>query len=367
MEKTNDSPTIWQRYPPTDNHTLQAWNAADEFLVSEYQNSYTDSKNTAVFHDRFGFLSGNIDGKKFDVIVYLKSQQKAIRINTENKGLGVNIRFLTPFDEFSGQKWEVCIIHLPKSIEMWEIYLKMIHRFSDEKVEILTGFMTRHFTENWMEVAKKYFYNVRQSKAWKKARLMTLSGKKEGADTDLQVKKLTFRETEFYQYPGVFSKDKIDDATRFLLENISLKQEEKTILDWGCGNGVIGKVLTGEDKDRDVYYMDDNIMATESVRQNIINGHIFWEDDVSLLKNVLFDIIITNPPFHFEYENDITVSLRFFEKASGHLKKGGRLIVVANRFINYKTHLVKWYEGVQIVAENEKFVVYECQNTGLNL
>jgi 16S rRNA G1207 methylase RsmC len=364
MEKTNDSTLLWRRYPTTDNHTLQAWNAADEYLISEYQSRFPESKKTAVFHDRFGYLTGNLGNQQPDVIVYLKSQQKAVVQNIEINSLKVEYRFLTPFDEYFGAKWEVCIIQMPKSIEIWEIYLKMIHRFSDEKVEILAGFMTRHFTENWLEVAKKYFYNVGQSKAWKKARLMTLSGKKEGVATDLQAKKLTFREIEFYQYPGVFSKDKIDDATRFLLENIHLKTGENKILDWGCGNGVIGKVLSGEDQARDVYYLDDNIMATESAKQNVNNGHIFWEYDISLLKNVLFDIIITNPPFHFEYENDITVSLRFFEKATGHLKKGGRLIVVANRFINYKTHLVKWYEDVQIVAENEKFVVYECRRKG---
>jgi 16S rRNA G1207 methylase RsmC len=364
MEKTDDPKTIWRRYPPTDNHTLQAWNAADELLISEYRSRFPENKKTAVFHDRFGFLSGNLGNPKPDVIVYLKSQQKAVVQNIEINNLKVDYRFLTPFDEYSGQNWEVCIIQIPKSIEMWEIYLKMVHRFSDRKVEVLAGFMTRHFTENWIGVAQKYFHHIGQSKAWKKARLMTLSEKKEGVNTGLTLKKLSFRETDVYQYPGVFSKDKIDDATRFLLENIHLRTGENKILDWGCGNGVIGKILSGKDQTRDVYFLDDNVMAVESVRKNVKNGHIFWEDDLSVLNEFGFDVVITNPPFHFEYENDISVSLHFFEKASGHLKKGGRLIVVANRFINYKTHLVKWYEDVQIVSEIEKFVVYECRGLG---
>ena len=73
-----------------------------------------------------------------------------------------------------------------------------------------------------------------------------------------------------------------------------------------------------------------------------------------------FDVVISNPPFHFEHENNIEVSLSLFQQVFNKLKPNGRFQLVANSHLNYRTHLLKIFPEVISTAENEKFVVYEC-------
>ena len=69
---------------------------------------------------------------------------------------------------------------------------------------------------------------------------------------------------------------------------------------------------------------------------------------------------MTNPPFHFEYETNIGVALMLFKGSSRILRKGGNLQVVANKHLNYKTHLTKLFDSLVVVAESKKYVVYRC-------
>ena len=74
-----------------------------------------------------------------------------------------------------------------------------------------------------------------------------------------------------------------------------------------------------------------------------------------------FDLIVTNPPFHDEYQTDISVSLDLFLQATERLSASGYLVVVANRHLNYLTHLRRYFDEVTTVAENEKFIVYRSR------
>jgi 16S rRNA (guanine1207-N2)-methyltransferase len=51
---------------------------------------------------------------------------------------------------------------------------------------------------------------------------------------------------------GVFSKDSLDDGTRFLLETIAQADLGEKILDLGCGAGPIGLILAHLDPKRNV-------------------------------------------------------------------------------------------------------------------
>ncbi|MGB1284834.1 MAG: methyltransferase, partial [Polaribacter sp.] len=69
---------------------------------------------------------------------------------------------------------------------------------------------------------------------------------------------------------------------------------------------------------------------------------------------------VSNPPFHFEHENNIEVALNLFSEVQNCLKLGGRFVLVANKHLNYKTHLDKLFCKTEVLAENKKFVIYEC-------
>ncbi|MFZ1706077.1 MAG: methyltransferase [Saprospiraceae bacterium] len=349
------------RYPKSKNVTLQAWNAADEYLIQTYQELQEENiKKTAIFHDRFGYLSCHLFKTNPDVVVYLFSQQHSIQQNLKRIGINKLPSFYTPFLDNLEEKWDVALVHMPKSLDMFDMYLRLIHHNSEENVAVLCGFMTRHYTNSFLEIARKYFTEVHQSKALKKARILTLKNKK----LSIIQPSILFHpssDTKLAQYAGVFSKEKVDLATMFLLEHLTVLPHENKILDWGCGNGVIGITLSKSPAVKEIVFMDDNIMAIHSVILNTSFGQTLWHDQIQTLKGQFFDLIVTNPPFHFEYDNDMSISVQFFEDVPQILSPSGRLVIVANKHLNYITHLQKIFEKTIILHENAKYIVYQCR------
>jgi 16S rRNA G1207 methylase RsmC len=88
--------------------------------------------------------------------------------------------------------------------------------------------------------------------------------------------------------------------------------------------------------------------------------HFHYNDDLKIFDNRQFDYIVSNPPFHFEHENNIEVSLDLFHQSARILKNNAHFQIVANKHLNYLTHLEKYFTQVDITAENEKYIIYEC-------
>ncbi|MEG2053145.1 MAG: methyltransferase [Bacilli bacterium] len=99
---------------------------------------------------------------------------------------------------------------------------------------------------------------------------------------------------------GVFSKDKVDYGSRFLVETFieNKKSSITSLLDVGCGYGYIGVVL-GSILNISVDMVDVNKRAVHlaelNVKNNKVNASVYESD---IYSNVLkkFDIVITNPP-----------------------------------------------------------------------
>ena len=99
---------------------------------------------------------------------------------------------------------------------------------------------------------------------------------------------------------GVFSKDHLDYGTNTLLKNLVLSPNCKTILDVGCGIGVIGISLAITNPHLYLEMIDVNERAIELANHNI---HKYNLSNIkayvsNLYENVTltFDCIITNPP-----------------------------------------------------------------------
>jgi len=164
----------------------------------------------------------------------------------------------------------------------------------------------------------------------------------------------------YKQYAGVFSSDHIDYATQFLLEHLKLNETDSKILDLASGNGVIAHQIKAQKPDAEVHLLDDSFLAVESSKLNVEDVSFHWNESLEDFNAKSFDLIVSNPPFHFEYENNIEVSLNLFIQAQRCLKENGRFLLVANQHLNYKTHLDKIFGSCSITAENDKFVVYDC-------
>lgn len=70
-----------------------------------------------------------------------------------------------------------------------------------------------------------------------------------------------------------------------------------------------------------------------------------------------YDKVLCNPPFH--QQNAITdhIAWQMFHDSRDALRRGGHLIVVANRHLEYHIKLKRLFGGVKVLASNRKFVI----------
>jgi len=344
--------------PKSSNNTLQGWNAADEFIVSEWKSLNSPYSKTSVYNDRYGFLSLHTSPNCLYSCIINQSQKSAIIENHSLNGL-ITPQFITPLETEIHQNVEFCFVQIPKSLGLFRLYLHHIYTTTNDDVIVLAGFMTKHFTKQYLEVANEFFDTITQSLGWKKARVLSLKNKKRKLEPQNLITSVEYKKP-YKQFVGVFSGDHIDYATQFLLSVINLKSHEIKILDLGCGNGIIADYLSIGRKNLELYLLDDNILAVESAKLNVPSGNVIWDYNLDSFDDTFFDVVVTNPPFHFEHQIDISVPLNLFENCKRIIKTKGRLIIVANKHLNYKTHLTKWYESVEVLSENNKFVIYQC-------
>lgn len=355
-----------QRYPKTENKSLLAGNAADEYLFSYTRNLEGFKGNLTLVNDRFGFLACHLNEFNPQLVIDCKSQAKSIQSNLQSNNLEVDFkRFISPLDNFL-VKADLVLMKIPKSLNLYNLYLEQISRNADENTVVICGLMTKYFNVQLLKIAEEYFTDVSQSLAHKKSRLLILKGKKPTVTKPIVLEVKLDEEKSIQQYYGVFSSNNIDYATQFLLEKITLQEQDQKVLDLASGNGIIAFTIQNYYASKnwqtpELHLVDDSFLAIESSKLNLEgeNVHFHNEDNLMHLEADSFDLIVTNPPFHFEYEINLEISLSLLEQAHRCLKSGGRLIVVSNRHLNYKSHLVKYFSTVNLVAENSKFVIIE--------
>lgn len=348
------------RYPKTDDKSLRAWSNA-ELLVLDYI-ANKKAENIHTFNDRFGVWNCTLQDKNLTTVWTYASQQKAIAQNLKLNNLSKEIIYKTPLEDL--KKVDLALVKIPKSLELFELFLQQIHKASHKQTEVVCGFMTKYFSASYLKIAEQYFEVVEQSKAWKKARLLILKQPKTIATYKELVNSIPWESKLLRQYYGVFSSGKVDIGTQFFLEHLQVNPNELQVLDVASGNGVIAYEVVQQNPKAQVTLVDDFSLAIASSQLNLKdrNANFICADTLDSLKQNSFDLVVSNPPFHFEHENNIEVAVNLFKGVQNCLKENGRFVLVANKHLNYTTHLRQLLIQVKIIAQNKKFEVLECRN-----
>lgn len=159
---------------------------------------------------------------------------------------------------------------------------------------------------------------------------------------------------------GVFSKKGLDFGTRTLLENLDYKNINGKILDFGCGYGSIG-IIVSKFTGLEVDMLDINKrsieLAKENSKLNKVKTNIF---ESNIYENVQdkYDYIISNPPIRVG--NEILYKILF--EAKDHLNDDGKLIIVVNKDQGAKSLMekLKKFYNVNLIAKNKGFFVILC-------
>ncbi|MBR6504219.1 MAG: class I SAM-dependent methyltransferase [Clostridia bacterium] len=130
---------------------------------------------------------------------------------------------------------------------------------------------------------------------------------------------------------GVFSKNKIDYASLFLVKTFfaSNKKEINSILDAGCGYGFIGITLS-KILNKHIDMVDINKRAVHlcemNIKQNKVDATV-WESNVYEKVDNKYDLIITNPPIRAGK----SVLMDFLKGGLARLNKDGELWFVISK------------------------------------
>lgn len=155
---------------------------------------------------------------------------------------------------------------------------------------------------------------------------------------------------------GIFSKSYVDFGTQQLLKNINLTQGTTSVLDVGCGYGVIGITIAKTYEFSKVDMIDINSRAVEITKENIIKNNVnnascfisnIYENIVSQ-----YDLIVSNPPIRAGKQ----VVHSILADAYQHLNIGGSIIVVIQKKQGAPSTMKKLKEvfGNVTVVDREK-------------
>jgi len=141
---------------------------------------------------------------------------------------------------------------------------------------------------------------------------------------------------------GIFSSDHIDPGSQLLADHLPAHLHGR-VADLGAGWGFLSAAVMQRCpniEQLDLFEADARALAC--ARKNLA-AHLpkigfHWHDVTTGLPGV-YDAIIMNPPFHTGQATDVDLGRAFLKVAAASLKRGGKLLLVANRQLPYEAAL----------------------------
>jgi len=146
----------------------------------------------------------------------------------------------------------------------------------------------------------------------------------------------------FRVVPGIFSSAHIDPGSQLLAQHLPAHLHGHAA-DLGAGWGYLSDAMLSrcpKIDHLDLFEADSRALAC--AEKNLTNHprkiNYHWHD-VTIGLPGLYDVIIMNPPFHTGQATDIDLGRAFLKVAIASLKRGGKLLLVANRQLPYEAVL----------------------------
>lgn len=162
---------------------------------------------------------------------------------------------------------------------------------------------------------------------------------------------------------GVFCKHSVDYGSNLLIETIAKEDRPGTLLDIGCGYGVVGISLAAI-FDCKVTMCDINERAVSLAKENAkhVNAKVFQSDGFQKVEGA-FDVIVTNPPIRAGK----SVYYQWFDKSIKHLNDNGRFYCVIQKKQGAPStmrHLESIYGNCEIIAKDKGYYIIKCTKCG---
>ncbi len=366
------------RYPQHKKETLRAWDAADEYLlqhINQLDKPLTHQSRILIVNDSFGALAIALHTFKPDVQLDSYLAEQGLVNNFSLNKVDINsITLLNSMGSLNGI-YDCVIIKVPKSHAYLEDILYKIQPHINPQSKIIAAAMSKNIHSSTLKLFEKIIGETSTSLAMKKARLI-FSSFTNNKITDSPYPKNFELEIEdsilsITNHANVFSREKLDIGTRFLLENMPHPKSANTIIDLGCGNGILGLVAAQQNPDAQIIFTDESYMAIASAKANFEAAfgasrpaEFLVTDCLADVEKQSADLILCNPPFHQNHVVGDHIAWQMFNEAYAILKPGGEFWIVGNHHLAYHGKLKKIFGAYKVVASNKKFAVMVGRKNG---
>jgi len=356
-----------ERYPPMPEEApLQAWDAADEYLLQDLPQ--TDGP-TLIFNDAFGALTCALAARNpWSISDSFIAQQAARHNLLLNQISPDSVTFQDSLAQLPAAPGLV-LIKIPKQLALLEQQLSALRTVVTPQTRIIAGAKARDIHNSALALFEKILGPTTTSLALKKARLIygsvTLPALPAAPETLNW--KLDGTSWTIHNHANVFSRTGLDIGARFFMAHLP-ENVEGEMADLGCGNGVIGLTLLAQNPQAQVTFVDESYMALASSRLNVEHNlpdalprcEFVVNNALAGIEPDRFHAVLCNPPFHQQHAITDHIAWQMFNDARRCLKYGGELRVVGNRHLDYYRKLKKVFGNCTTVATNNKFVVLKA-------
>ena len=248
------------------------------------------------------------------------------------------------------------VLRLPKSLDALDEIARTATLLGTADVRVVAGGRVKHMTPSMNDVLGASFERVHASLGRQKSRVLHAAGPRaveqvwpkhrHHADLDLTV----------HAFGAAFAGTRIDAGTRLLLEQLDgLADTDGTVVDLGCGTGVLASVLAR--RFDDVVAIDVSAAAVASARLTTAGAvDVRRGDGLTGLADASVATIVSNPPFHVGTAKDSTPTLAMIADAARVLVPGGELVLVYNSHLPYLPRL-REVGPTEILARDRSYLV----------
>ena len=359
------------RYPVRAKDSLRAWDAADEYVLNHLfeTHSLETHPSPLIINDQFGALSVALaefqPQMQSDSYLAFQGLEHNLTINQRQHAQVTQLTSLQP----PQRDFDLVIIKIPKALAMLEDQLHRLRPFLNETTHIIGAAMAKHIHSSTLKLFESIIGPTSTSLAKKKARLVFpqfASSLRPRKNPFPKVWPLENTKINLHNHANVFSQSSLDIGSRFLLEHLPSGTQAQTIVDMGCGNGVIGLMAAIKNPQAKLIFVDESYMAIESAKVNFQNAlpnrqaSFFTTDCLQGIKESSADLILNNPPFHQQHTVGDHIAWQMFCESKKCLKFKGELWVIGNRHLNYHVKLKRLFGNCQVIANNKKFVILKA-------
>ena len=359
------------RQPEQHNDPLQAFDAADEYLLSHLAEQQPHAATRVlILNDSFGALAASLEGhvqvtSSSDSFLAAQGLEK----NLVRNGKTFDAVKFTPASQVATGPFDRVLIRVPKTLALLEEQLIRLQGQLAPGAEVIAGAMIKHLPRAAGELLERYIGPMQASLAVKKARLLIATV----ADRPVAVSPYPTRYTldtpaiELLNHANVFCREGLDIGTRAFLPHLPKNLGSARVADLGCGNGVLAIASALQNPDAQYTLLDESYMAVQSAAENwqaalgAREVRVRADDGLAGQEAQSLDVVLCNPPFHQQQVVGDFLAWRMFQQAREALVVGGALYIVGNRHLGYHSKLARLFRGVEQVAATPKFVILKAR------